>query len=193
MTLKDIILEIKPDRIYIIISPTARTDFQYPAKGYAGPSGRIDEIARSILSLTRPSSLIIAILMGPPNPPVTIIYYRKPSCIFMSEREVVYSIRKAPKDSTCIRIEYISARDIVSLLAGMGYKIMLLSEQGVDISELKPKMPRLAFLLGAHVDIPKHIIEDVEGYIVNRVSIGPLSYQASQVIAYLEWEAEACK
>ena len=192
MTFKETIYERSPDTIYIIVSPTARTDTDYPLRGYAGPSGRIDEIARSMVSIARGKSLLIAVLLGPPNPPVTIVYGYREGCMFSGEREAIQHIRKSMQGkSRCIERHDIGVRDVVSIISRAGFETILLAEDGEDISELPRIKPR-AYLLGAQIDIPEHIINDIGNYIDAKASIGPLSYQSSQVIAYLEWEAEAC-
>ncbi|MCE4601208.1 MAG: hypothetical protein F7C38_06560 [Desulfurococcales archaeon] len=192
MTFKETIHKESADTIYIIVSPTARTDTNYPLRGYAGPSGRIDEIARSMLSIARSKSLLVAVLLGPPNPPATIVYRYREGCRFSSEREALQYIRKSVQGkSVCIDRYAIGVRDVVSIISKAGFETILLAEDGEDISGLPRVKPR-AYLLGAQIDIPEHIINDIRNYIDAKASIGPLSYQTSQVIAYLEWEAEAC-
>ena len=190
------ILEIKTliqnsQIIYIIISPTARTDGKIPHKGYAGPTGRLDEIARDILSLRNKESLLIASLLGPPNPPKTLLY-QSSKCNLVSERQVISEIRRAFNDkSECIRILSVDPQDLLSIIKKQGYRIVLLTETGSERIPIHAE--KIAYLMGSHVDIPDELLKVLEKYVEIKASIGPLSYQTSQVIAYLEWEAERCR
>lgn len=177
--------------IYITISPTARTDGVIPDKGYAGRTGRIDEVARDLLSLWNPHSLLIAVLLGPPNPPKAI-FYKKSWCKLASERQAVGEIRRALQGrNSCLHVESLSPIELAPILARAGFKLALLTEHGSD--RLPRRAESIAFLLGSHVDIPGEILARLERYIEIKVSIGPHSYQTSQVIAYLEWEVPRCR
>lgn len=177
--------------IYMTISPTAHTDGRIPARGYAGRTGRIDEIARDILSIHRGDSLLIAVLLGPPDPPKTILY-KGGSCHLTSERQVVIEIKKGFKGkSRCMQVSRIGPLEILHFIKSLGYRIILLTEEGSQKIPISAR--RIAYILGSHVDIPPDLLEQIERYVEIKASIGPLSYQVSQVIAYLEWEAERCR
>lgn len=177
--------------IYITISPTARTDGFIPEKGYAGRTGRIDEVARDLLSIWNPDSLLIAVLLGPPSPPKTI-FYKRSWCKLSSERQAVGELRRVLQGrSSCLRVARLFPEEIVPILWKAGYKLVLLTEEG-DRRRL-PVRERIAFLLGSHVDIPREILARLEKYVEIKANIGPHSYQTSQVIAYLEWEVQRCR
>lgn len=177
--------------IYIVISPTARTDGKIPVKGYAGPTGRLDEIARDILSLRNEGSLLIASLLGPPNPPKTL-FYQSQTCRLVSERQVITEIKKAfDGKSTCVRLHPLPPEDLLAIIRKQGYRVVLLTEIGSE--KIPIHADKIAYLMGSHIDIPDELLKVLEKYVEIKASIGPLSYQTSQVIAYLEWEAERCR
>lgn len=177
--------------IYIVISPTARTDGKIPVKGYAGPTGRLDEIARDILSLRNKGSLLIASLLGPPNPPKTL-FYQSRTCSLVSERQVITEIKKAfDSKSTCVRILPLPPEDLLAIVRKLGYRVVLLTETGSG--KIPIHANKIAYLMGSHIDVPDELLNVLVKYVEIKASIGPLSYQTSQVIAYLEWEAERCR
>ncbi|MCE4629164.1 MAG: hypothetical protein F7C82_02685, partial [Desulfurococcales archaeon] len=81
--------------------------------------------------------------------------------------------------------------DLLSIIKKQGYRIVLLTETGSERIPIHAE--KIAYLMGSHVDIPDELLKVLEKYVEIKASIGPLSYQTSQVIAYLEWEAERCR
>jgi len=174
------------NNLYIIISPTARTLPTWPPKGYAGPSGRLDVIARSFLAL-QSGSEAYAILLGPPDPPKTI-YYNPSSCTLKSERQAMMEIARA----------LLGRGRCVSLVDKMPERILYeaAKERGLTLLEEEGRSggprPGSAYLLGAHVDPPEDIMRVARRLAVERLSIGPYSYHTSHVIAYIEWSTRVC-
>ena len=178
--------------IYIIVSPTGITSGRIPPKGYAGATGRLDEIARSFSSITHNSSLGIAYLLGPPSPPLQLIYDPGKCATDTTERGIMNEIRKAYVNKrSCIRLWRIPLEFTLHILKKYQYLVHLLSEEGEDL-EAGKLSGRAVLLLGSHVDIPAGVMESIGRLVDLKASIGPLSYQASQVIAYLEYTKGVC-
>lgn len=76
-----------------------------------------------------------------------------------------------------IKIEFRSLIDILQ----SRYEIIVLSEEGDRISSTDLR-DNILYIIGAEVDPPK---EAIIGY--RRISIGPLSYHADQVVSYIAW------
>ncbi len=178
--------------IYIIVSPTSITSGKIPLKGYAGATGRLDEIARSFASITHSDSLGIAYLLGPPSPPLQLTYDPEQCATDTTERGIMSEIRKAYMNRrSCIKRWRAPLEFSLHSLKKYKYLIYLLSEEGEDLEAVKLS-GRVVLLLGSHVDIPASVIEGIERLVDLKTSIGPLSYQASQVIAYLEYAKGVC-
>lgn len=178
--------------IYMIISPTGITSGKIPLKGYAGATGRLDEIARSFSSITHSDSLGMAYLLGPPSPPLLLIYDPEGCATDTAERGIMNEIRKAYMNKrSCIRYWRIPLEYALHILKRYQYLLYLLSEDGGDLEAVKLSR-KTVLLLGSHVDIPARIMESIARLLDLKASIGPLSYQASQVIAYLEYAKGVC-
>jgi len=182
-------LEKDFNQAFLVVSATARTTPDYPIRGYAGPSGRLDVIARSILaSMTCRETLFIALLLGPPNPPKTLIYHSD-KCTFKSERMVMMEIKRAYlSKSKCLEVEEWGIDEIVYNLVKSGFEIVMLREDGVDVSRARRALiGRKVYVLGSHVDVPSDIERGVSRYVEYRVSIGPRSVYTSHAILYILW------
>lgn len=176
-------------RIYITQSKTATTSPAFPRKGIASHSGRLDVIARMLRSalLTqeegiRRDTTFIAVLEGPPKPPLTLVFRGNTlNCDLMYEREAVECIRSCMKGETegC-EAKHITLNDV---LKGIGVPIILLREDGIDISKVNVSGKSVAFLIGSQHDLelPPRI------KIYKEISIGPFSYLASHCIAFLQY------
>jgi len=175
-----------PGNLYIIVSPTAKTLPLWPPKGYAGPSGRLDVIARALLAVEE-GSQAVAILLGPPEPPKTL-HYDPARCRLRSERQAMQEIARAllGRDS-CLRLDPRSPEQVLHEEAKRR-GLVVLSEDG----DPRPPPRGKAYLLGAHVDPPEDIMEMARRIAVATVRIGPNRYHTSHVIAYVEWSTRAC-
>ncbi len=174
--------------VYIVISPTARTDASWPPRGYAGPSGRLDVLARAALAaLTiEPEALFAGVLLGPPRPPITLLLDQ--GCLAPSERgvmEVFRSLLLGRRRGSCTALPW-SAERLLHQARRAGFRLYVLSEGGVDIAEVPGVLDRgAAFLAGAHLDPPTDVVRAARGLGAVEVSVGPLSLLTSHVLAYL--------
>lgn len=180
----------KASSAYVIISPTAVTSSNFPRKGYAGPSGRLDVVARA---MTAPfhferDALAVGILLGPPRPPITVMGYK--DCLGLSERSAIEAIRRAllgRPPQGCIALA--TGHDfILHVLAKSGFTIIYLSEKGDDISGRPEAINcRCAYFAGSHVDVPPHTELDILRVTREIVSVGPKSLLTSHVFAFVAW------
>ena len=175
---------------FIVVSPTARTDTSYPLRGYAGASGRIDVVAVSMIaSSSLEDSMFMGVLLGPPSPPLTI--FTTPGCRPpKSERGAVSWIRVAVAKGSyeCLRTARIGLLDAASMLVREGFRLVVLSEDGIDFPKAQILGGKTAFILGSHVDIPEHLMSEL--YSVARpvkASVGPRSLHSSHVILLVSW------
>lgn len=178
--------------IYIIVNPTGITSGRIPLRGYAGTTGRLDEIARSFMSIINESSLGVAYLLGPPSSHLQLVYDPEECPKSYTERSIIDEIRRRYLGKrSCIRLWKVPLEASLIILKKYLYFIYLLLEEGEDLDASKLHN-RVVFLLGSHIDIPAEILDRIEGFIDLKVSIGPSSYHASQVIAYLEYAKGVC-
>ncbi len=188
--LKQIIKNKK--KIYILVNKEGITGGIIPLKGYASKTGRLDEIARSFLSIKNKESVGIAVLEGPPNPPLSILYDPAKCYDKANERSIIMSIKKAYEGGpSCLLLLRLELLDIIRLLKHYNYNIILLKENAIDISKIR-KIKKGVYILGTHEDIPEEDLMKIKSYIDLKTSIGPISYHASQVITYLEYIGEVC-
>ena len=181
------------EQAFLVISATARTAPDYPDRGYAGPSGRLDVIARSLLASTLVrNTLFTALLLGPPDPPVTLLAHSN-TCRLYSERMVMVEIKRAFRNkSSCIQLFREGPEALVYKLAKTGAEIVILKEEGRDISKLREALHgKKAYVLGAHVDIPPDVERLISKYARYEVSIGPRSVYTSHAILYVLWARSA--
>ena len=173
---------------YMVVSHTARTDDKFPLRGYAGPSGRLDVIARSLVaaSLTR-GSVFIASLLGPPDPPKLLVFR---GCGIASERAAMLEIRKllGGRGSGCGLLLDCWPEEAIAAAKRAGYRVVVLDEGGADISRVRAALEGKAlFVLGPHVDPPRDLWRKIIRLSDYVVSIGPVSLHTSHVILYLAW------
>ncbi|MCE4599418.1 MAG: hypothetical protein F7C81_04380 [Desulfurococcales archaeon] len=174
---------------FLVVSSTARTAPDYPDRGYAGPSGRLDVIARSLLaSIIARGTLFIALLLGPPDPPKTLVA-SSDECRLYSERMAMLEIKRAYMGkSKCIKLLKKDLEELIHELVKGGSEIVMLREDGVDISKVREALyGRKVYVLGAHIDMPSEIDKIISRYVKYKVSIGPISVYTSHAIIYTLW------
>ncbi|BAA79775.1 conserved hypothetical protein [Aeropyrum pernix K1] len=171
--------------LYVVISPTGRTDGNIPARGYAGPSGRLDVIARAYNAILEPNATLAALLMGGPLPPRLLIAPLSCKDIVRSERSFMIEASRALRGRrSCFTVNDEGVEALASLLRRFKPRI-LLAEKGGDISshwgEMCSSSP--TFIAGSHLDPPhgliKHLERSLGGFL--RVSVGPLSLHTDHV------------
>jgi tRNA (pseudouridine54-N1)-methyltransferase len=180
------------DTIYIVISPTARTKGDFPSRGYAGHSGRLDVVARAAASALYfdEKTAFVAVLLGPPEPPKTLVITRR--CLSASElgeRTIMNLFRRLLKRGShrgCLALD-LGISEVLYIISKLEFETIYLHEGGDDVEEVIDVVirGRKAFVLGSHVDIPKDYEIIVRKYAMRTVSVGPKSLLTSHVILYL--------
>lgn len=172
----------------MIVSSTGVTR-PFSLKGYAGASGRLDVVARSILALSlEPSASLYALLLGPPSPPKVVV--APPSCCLgLTEPDVMAEISRALKrgEGNRLAVREQGAEELFYQLSKQ-YELVLLEERGRNaLRERELIAGEKAMVLGSHVDMPPDIAAIAKRYAVASVSVGPRSLHADHVIAFLAW------
>ena len=175
--------------VYVVISPTARTDGNYLAKGYAGPSGRLDVVARSYLAISESSFKFYALLLGPPRAPRILLAPSECRSKVSSERSFMVEASKALRGlDSCFKVIEGGVETLSYILSKETSSVLLLREEGGDVSRHLRELcgDRPAFIAGSHIDPP----EDVARYIERslkpvKVSVGPLSLHTDHVFGYI--------
>ncbi|BAN90031.1 hypothetical protein [Aeropyrum camini] len=175
--------------LYVVISPTARADGIYPIRGYAGPSGRLDVVARAYLAVLESNAVLAALLMSGALSPRLLIAPASCRDRVRSERSFMVEASRALRGRpSCFIVEDGGVEALIFTLKKFKPRI-LLSERGRDVSlhldEVCSSTP--AFIAGSHVDPPRELLERLErslgGFI--RVSVGPLSLHTDHVFLLL--------
>ena len=173
---------------FIVVSHTASVENISRVKGYAGRTGRLDVVVRSLLVTSYLNSAIFYGVLERYEPPILLCY--RGSCgPFSSEKEALIEVIRALKGrSPCLQACRAGLEDIVVALKSAGYRVYLLHEKGKDYSGIPgfPK-PRSAFILGPHVDLPSDRLREIEALCDEKVSVGPVSLLTSHVIAFIGW------
>ncbi len=176
--------------VFVVVSHTARLEGLARIRGYAGRSGRLDVLVRSLLAASHiPGSAFLGVLDS--YEPPRLIYYGGSCGSFGSEREALLEIVRAARGrGSCVALERAWIEEALLDLKRHGYRVYLLHEAGVDYVFL-PRFPgyRSAFILGPHIDLPSDRLRELEALCDEKVSIGPVSLLTSHVIAYIGWLA----
>lgn len=183
-------------RTFVIVSPTAITSPDFPPKGVAGSTGRLDVIARSILSALKLSKdkreniVLKALLLGPPNPPLLLeVYGRSVKENFTNELEVIEAIRKTMKglELDGFHIRRIDFKKLLEEVIDEHERIYYLKENGKIFTRSIKPAKTIAFILGSHVDIPLEYEGIMDRMNIERISLGSISYLTSQCIVIVNW------
>lgn len=183
-------------RTFAVVSPTARTSPDFPLKGIAGSTGRLDVIARSILTILqldgnrRKNIVFKALLMGPPNPPIVLeVHGSLVRETYENELKVIEAIKRvlAGEHIEGFGIEKIGLKKLLEKLLNTHERVYYLHENGEDILRYIKPAKTIAFILGSHVDIPTEYEVIIDKMGIPRVSLGNISYLTSQCIIIVNW------
>jgi tRNA pseudouridine-54 N-methylase len=165
-------------------------------KGYASRYSRLDVLARITEALSHPRltprQLYAFIPMGDERNIVVLRF--KHSCTLGGEPLLTVDAVKAAHGMTskCFeKLEGYSIKDILALTART-HTLALLHEEGIDFHQVCSYRRPIAWALGGHQDPPEWLQGELVRLAKMRVSIGPHSYLASQVVTYTCWAREAC-
>ncbi len=183
-------------RRFIVIGHRAVTDGNFKLNDMAGGAGRLDVLLRCVNSAfflshgIRRDTEIYLIMLGPPNPPVTVrlvgkeIRYLNPD-----ERSTGSLIRnallKAESDrevnsSPGIYVSRVGLEEVMEGLADS--RVIYLHENGTPMEDADIEPEELTFVLGDHMDLTEEEEAIVEKYNPLRVSLGPEILHADHCI-----------
>ena len=182
--------------VYLIVVATGRTDGEFPLRGYAGPSGRLDVAARTYLSILEDEFTLAALLLGPPGPPKMLLAPSKCRGSRVSgERGFMLQARLALKaqDSCFEAYELGSGVEGVDIASSLG-PLVYLREGGSDVAEaLSSVMDASVIAMGGHVDPPPEVDSRLRSRAKAVVSLGPQSFHSDHVAAFVSWLRTAFK
>ncbi len=157
--------------------------------GWASRKDRLDIIARVLLAALYPAETLLrsnSLLVVFDNYPVLVI---RPSCLphtLRGEMEARKLLLDVFKGRICSKVNVDNFDEMVGALQNSGYYIYLLSEDGEDIFNVKPwRRSKTAYIVGTRVDPPR--LQELP-----RLSIGPHSYLASHVVAFINYLHQKC-
>lgn len=150
-------------------------------------AGRLDVVARALIAASSSPvsryTLFIAVLCGPPSPPVALVADCSKLAPLTSETEFAEALSRAYSGTPPpgLRLARAGFGDVLRSLANAGYRLYYLHEEGSDIRSLELGTPA-TFVLGDHIGLRREDEELLDSLGVPRVSLGPLPYFTSHCI-----------
>lgn len=192
-------------REFVLYSNKGRTGPDFTLKDLPGSGGRMDLVARCVISALwlsrkmRKDSRIYISLNGPPNPTLALRFDGgELERVAPDERNVAIWIKKVLKRGDMESREWRGVHDGVSL-SSMGFKdiigemrkkqIYLLHEGGKDVRDVELS-DNPVFVLGDHMGLPENEKEFLERRETKKISLGPESYFSSQSITLVHNELD---
>ncbi|HID20066.1 MAG TPA: tRNA (pseudouridine(54)-N(1))-methyltransferase TrmY [Methanophagales archaeon] len=184
---------------FVIYAKKAVTSSDFTLDDLPGSGGRMDLVARCICNALwishdlRRDTCIHVVACGTPNPPVVISFYGdRLRGVSPDERNIAAWIKKAlasKRKNPGISIRKLSFQQLIEKLASEGNAFYILNEKGIDIDSVKLKGNHV-FILGDHEGLPKEEEEFVERFEHEKISLGNVSYLASQCISVVHYELD---
>lgn len=185
---------------FILYASKAVTSPEFYLDDLPGSGGRMDLVARCICNALwishdlRRDTCIHVVACGSPNPPVVISFYGdRLRGVSPDERNIAAWIKKtlaAKRDNPGIFIRKISFQQLIRQLAEEGCLFYILQENGTDIAGITLK-ENPVFILGDHIGLPVEEEKFVVRFFENKkISLGSISYLASQCITALHYEQD---
>lgn len=199
--------ESSPDnRSFIIIGGGAITSAEFLLEDMPSTSGRMDVLIRCVRAALlfshglRADTGVYLVLLGPPRAPITI-YIRGSEAKYIrpDERSIATTIRKALATSeiteglSLIRnglyIGVVGLQDIFESLSKES-SIYVLDEGADDIRNRQKKLTNSVFVIGDHKGFSEEEWKVLANYPIQRLSVGPVSLHAEDVIALVHNELD---
>jgi len=184
---------------FILYARKAVTSPDFSLDDLPGSGGRMDLVARCVCSALwishdlRRDSCIHVVACGSPNPPVVISFYgNRLRGVSPDERNIAAWIKKTlarKRKNPGINIRKLSFQQLVEEIASEGNIFYVLHEKGRDIARVKLKADPV-FILGDHIGLPRKEEKFVERFEYEQISLGTISYLASQCITVLHYELD---
>lgn len=188
-------------REFIYFSSSASTSGK-ALSGDLMKAGRMDIAIHSIIQAlflshdVRTDTKMHLVFYGMPDPPKHIEIQVKPDLQISKKniakliQKILYKYKEGEKKEVLpgCTVEKKSFLNIIEDLQKEGKEIFILDKRGEDLREIKiSKDP--VFILGDHEGLPKKELKRLKE-MVNKVSIGPKMYFASQTIAVVNNELD---
>jgi len=184
----------------VLYARKAVTSPDFSLDDLPGSGGRMDLVARCVCSalwishgLRRDACIHIA-AYGRPNPPVVISFYGdKLRNVSPDERNIASWIKislasKRKNPGIAVR-RGLSFQKLIEELASSGNFFYILHEDGVPVEDVDLKADAV-FVLGDHLGIPRKEEKFVERFPHEKISLGNISYLASQCITIIHYELD---
>ena len=185
------------DLIFMIVFPEKPRVKQIKLKGYAGLYKRIDILARAFIIIEqyamvyKEKRLLVHGVFPEDDETITVLEY-KPNGTIRREKQAVLEILKALRGKVTSIL--VREEDVNKYLYNVSkqYDIVYLSENGKPFEKFEKYAgkEKIAYVLGAHRDPPAMFCNALNRYKHREVSIGPYSYLATHVIAYILWRTQ---
>ena len=190
-------------RTFILFSRKGITSSDFSINDLPGSGGRMDLVCRCINSALwlshklRRDARIFVVLNGSPAPPVTILFegsgLRRVS---PDERNIGAWIKKSldgkAKNKEWIKVQEgisVSKKSFQDLLKELNGNFYVLHEKGTFMREVKIKEDPI-FILGDHVGLPQKEEKFALRFNAEKISLGDVSYLASQCISIVHYELD---
>lgn len=182
-------------RIFIVVGNRAITSPDFSLNDIPGTSGRLDVLARCVTSAfllshgIRKDTLLYLVLLGPPNPPVTIRFqgsdmrYLNPD-----ERSTTSLIRRALSLERSVEWRkstpgiWIRRAGLDHLLREMGRPLVYLHENGDEFTPVDEAI----HVLGDHMGLTGEQESCLDRLGAHRMSLGPLTYHTDHCITIIQ-------
>lgn len=188
-------------RVFILKASEGRTAPDFSLKSLAGAAGRMDLICRCVIAaLYTPNGLdrsaeIALVLEGPPDPPLTVTFaggevQRAP----VGEVEAAEMIVQAMQGKVLpgVKAERMGFEAAVARYRDLGFALYYLHEEGEPSKEVCFAV-KSALVLGDQKGLDPASERFLDRMKAARVSLGPISYLASQCINIASGELRNAK
>jgi tRNA (pseudouridine54-N1)-methyltransferase len=186
-------------REFILYARKAVTSPDFALDDLPGSGGRMDLVARCICNALwishalRRDTCIHVVACGSPKPPRVISFYGDAlRDVSPDERNIAGWIQKVmgqKRTNPGIRVRELSFQELIQERAADGAFFYLLHERGRALREV-PLSADAVFVLGDHLGLPRNEERFVERFEHDKISIGSISYLASQCITILHYELD---
>ena len=182
------------NRVFLIKASKAFTAPIFTSRSLTS-AGRIDVIVRSIISALTPvhryETAIVAILEGPPNPPLLLVVAgNEVEDIPLSEREmgeIILKVLNGNKINGFYLAKISFKKIILQIISILRGKVLYMHEEGKDFRYMKEFK---VFVLGDHLGIDKDTEVFMENLGIPKASLGPLPYFTSHCITLIHEELD---
>lgn len=188
-------------RTFILFSRKGVTAPNFSLNDLPGSGGRMDLVCRCINSALwlshklRTDTRIFVVLNGPPSPPVTVVFEGSNlKRVSPDERNIASWIRKSLRG---LKKEWRNVQDGIKVAKKSFQEIMrevegnfyILHEKGRFLREVEIKRNPV-FILGDHIGLPQKEERFALRFGAEKISLGKLSYLASQCITIVHHELD---